>query len=186
MTKEEIFTKGVSRNYYGILKFAVIGVSHRHVFSMCDGLLKAGAELKYVFDGNEDLMSEFTVKYPQCEICFTQNEIYKKDDINLIVTAGVPSQRAEIAVKALKSGKNVLVDKAPVISLPQLEFVRKTIKETNKKYFVYYGESVDEPSTVYALDLVKRGIIGKVLHISGSAPHCLNPEIRPNWYWGRQ
>lgn len=186
MTHEEIFTFPPKKLFAGTLNFAVIGLAHPHIYAMCEGLIRAGARFKYVYDENGELLKNFTDKYNQASSCGSREEIYQKSDISLIVSAAIPSERAQIAVEAMNAGKHFFVDKAPLISLEQLELVKKTVQKTQRKYFVYYCESIDEESTVYALSLVKCGIIGKVLHISGSAPHFLNPQSRPDWFFERE
>ncbi|MBR7133717.1 MAG: Gfo/Idh/MocA family oxidoreductase [Clostridia bacterium] len=166
--------------------FGVVGLAHAHIYRMCNGLISAGAELKYVYEDNETLLENFKKAYPFVEACSCEERIYEKQDIELIVSAAIPSQRAEIAIAAMKSGKDFFVDKAPVITLEQLNAVKEVRRQTERKYFVYYGESIDSESTIFAYDLIKRGVIGEVFYITGSAPHVLNYASRPTWFFERE
>ena len=166
--------------------FAVIGLAHGHIYSMCAGLIRAGAVLRYVYEEDPALLDAFVKKYPEVTVCPTEETLLAQNDIQLVASAAIPSQRAPIAVRSMRAGKHVVVDKAPLISFEQLDAVKKAVAETGQKYFVYYSESIDEPSTIYALELVKQGIIGKLLHFYGTAPHLLNPKSRPDWFFRRE
>ena len=165
------------------LVFAVIGLAHSHIYGMCQGLLKEGAILKYVYEENAELLRAFKNVFPQVVVCDSENEILNDSSVKLVASAGIPSERAEIGIRAMKAGKDFYVDKAPVISLSQLEAVKQTVKETQQKYFVYYGESIDNESAIFAKQLIERGVIGKIFHIDSLAPHRLNPDTRPDWFF---
>lgn len=186
MTEKDIFTFETHKKKsaeYEPLVFAVIGLAHSHIYGMCHGLINEGAVLKYVYEDDTELLNNFKNVYPNALVCKSEEEILNDDTVKLIACAGIPSERAEIAVKAMKAGKNFFVDKAPVISLSQLEKVKCTVNETGVKYFVYYGESIANESAVFAKQLIERGVIGKVFHIDSLAPHRLNPKSRPDWFF---
>ena len=42
--------------------FSVIGLKHSHIYAMCKGMLDAGAELKYVYDDDEQLLKNFLLE----------------------------------------------------------------------------------------------------------------------------
>ncbi len=188
MTEKDIFvfdkTPQKSKEFEPLV-FAVIGLAHSHIYGMCNGLLKQGAILKYVYEENTELLNAFKNIFPQAIACDSENEILSDSSVKLIASAGIPSERADIGIRAMNAGKDFFVDKAPVISLSQLEAVKKKAWETKAKYFVYYGESIDNESAVFARQLISRGVIGKVFHIDSLAPHRLNPHTRPEWFWGK-
>ena len=51
-------------------------------------------------------------------------------EVQLIVSAGIPGERADIAIAAMRHGKDVMVDKAGVITEAQLDAVRATQQAT--------------------------------------------------------
>lgn len=71
-------------------------------------------------------------------------------------------------------------------TLAQVSAVRQACQETGRKCFIFYGESVTNEGTLFALDAVRRGIIGQVFHVTGSAPHRLNAPSRPDWFFRRE
>jgi predicted dehydrogenase len=86
----------------------------------------------------------------------------------------------------MESGKDVFLDKAPVISLEQLEAVRRTSLKTGRKLFVYYSEFVSVEASIFAKQLIDRGVIGDVFHMDIYAPHRLDPDTRPEWFFKRE
>lgn len=189
MIHNEIFDYSnfeIDKKEYAEINFGVIGLAHGHIYGMCNGLIAAGAKLKYVYETDFKLLERFKKMYPQVTVCHSEEEIYQKQDIQLVASAAIPFERARIAINSMKSGKDFFVDKAPLITLEQLDEVKKAVTETKRKYFVYYGESIDSESTVFAYDLIKRGVIGNVLHVTGLAPHVLNHSSRPDWFFDRK
>ncbi len=166
--------------------FGVIGLAHGHIYGMCDGLVKAGAQMKYVYDPDEKHIAAFIKQFPWVQVCDSEEAVFEKTDISLIASASVPAHRAEVGIRAMEAGKDFFVDKAPMTTLEQVAAVRKTCRETGRKCFVYYGESVCNQSALYARELIRRGVIGKVVHVDGVAPHRLSPAAREPWFFQRE
>lgn len=189
MTHQEIFVYPPTAKQEKVtpaVGIGVIGLAHGHIYGMCDGLAKAGAELKYIYDPDEKHIQTFLGMFPNVEVCASEEEVYQKQDIQLIASASIPAHRAEVGIRAMESGKDFFVDKAPMTTLEQVAAVRKTCRETGKKCFVYYGESVCNHSALYARELIRRGVIGKVFHVDGVAPHRLSPAVREPWFFQRE
>lgn len=190
MTHEEVFAYNKHVPKLPLEKpftFGVIGLAHGHIYGMCSGLIAAGAKMKCVCELNDkSLLDGFLKKYPDTPVAQTYEEMLADPEIDLIVSADIPSHRAPITIKAMKAGKDAFVDKAPLISLEQLEEVKACAKETGRKLFVCYSEFVSNEAAVFAKQLIDRGVIGKVAHIDIFAPHRLNPPSRPEWFWKRE
>ena len=168
------------------INFAAVGLAHTHIYGMCQGLIDAGAKLKYVYDDDKNLIAEFTKNFPNVQICNDLEEILKDDSVRLIASADIPSNRANLATICMTSGKDFFVDKAPFINEKDYERIKTTIDKTQRKYFVFYSESIANEVTLYAYNLIKSGKIGKVFHIEGIAPHRLNTVIRPKWFFSKK
>lgn len=165
--------------------FGVIGLAHNHIYEICDGLIGAGAILAAVYDPDPGLCAAFLRRYPQASLCTCAEDVLDLP-IRLLASAAVPSERADIAIAAMKAGKDVVVDKAPFLTLDQLQRIRATIRQTNRLYSVFYGESVTNAATLWAGELLRRGVIGPLYHIDGMAPHRLNPAARADWFFRRR
>ena len=168
--------------------FSVIGLAHGHIYAMVRGLLNLGenVKIKYVFDEDRSLVENFSKEFPSAKYTDELDLIYSDEETNLIASAAIPSQRAQIGIKTMEAKKDYFVDKAPLTSLEDLEKVKETINKTKRKYFIYYCESIDNDAAIYARDIIKRGIIGEVFHVSGAAPHRLNIETRPWWFFDKK
>ena len=188
MTKEEVFSieKFIPTPPEKPFYFGVTGLNHGHIHSMCSGLINAGAKMTHIYEPDEALLAGFLKKYPELIVCKSLDELLAVPELELIATAAIPGDRAGIEIKAMKAGKHAFTDKAPLITLEQLDEVKKVSAETGKRLFVYYSEFVTVESAIFAKQVIDRGIIGKVAHIDIFAPHRLNPPSRPEWFWSRE
>lgn len=166
--------------------FGVTGLNHGHIYGMCQGLINAGAKMTHLYERDEKLREAFLQKYPYVTVCESLEELLAVEELELIATAAIPSERAGIEIAAMRAGKHAFTDKAPMITLEQLEEVKAVSKETGKRLFVYYSEFVGVEAAVFAKQLIDRGVIGNVAHIDIFAPHLLNASSRPDWFWKRK
>ena len=110
-------------------------------------------------------------------------------EIMLIVGAAVPSKRCALGLLIMDHGKDYFTDKAPFTTLEQLEWARKKVDETRKKYMVYYSERLHVEGAVYAGQLIENGVIGNVIQVIGLGPHRLGinqGQIRPDWFYKKE
>ena len=187
MTKEEVFSYNKhiptppEKPYY----FGVTGLNHGHIWGMCSGLINAGAKLTHIYEPDAALLETFIKKYPDVTVCTSLEELLAVPELELIATAAIPGDRAGIEIAAMRAGKDVFSDKAPLITLEQLAEVKAVCKETGKKLFVCYSEFVMNEAAIFAKQVIERGIIGRVAHIDIFAPHKLGAASRPAWFFDR-
>jgi len=167
------------------VRFAVIGIDHRHIFGQVDSLLAAGAEF-VSFHAAGGLLSWFVEKYPQARPVEDQRRVLEDETIQLVVCAGVPCERAPLGIAVMRHGKDFMVDKPGVTSFEQLAAVRSVQAETKRIYSICYSEHFETRSTVKAGELVQAGAIGRVVHTTGLGPHRLNKTTRPEWFFVRE
>ena len=173
------------------IKFGVCGMSHDHIYGMIGAITRGGGELVAAWGGEEDKLAVFRKRFPNVKIVKTQDEILEDPSIQLVLTSQIASERAGIAVRAMKDGKDVLSDKPGITTLEQLAEIRATIKETKRIYAILYSELLEVKAAVYAGVLVKQGAIGKVVQTVNIAPHQIFQHAgdagggggRPEWFW---
>jgi len=173
------------------VKFAVCGMSHDHINGMIGAVQRGGGELVAAWGGEQDKLAAFRKRYPDVKIVATQDEILDDPSVQLVLTSQVASERAGIAVRAMKRGKDFLSDKPGLTTLEQLAEVRKTIAETKRIYAIMYSELLEVKAAVYAGELVRQGAIGKVIQTINIAPHQIFQRAgdegggggRPDWFW---
>lgn len=167
------------------VRFAVIGIDHRHIFGQVDCLTKAGGEL-VCFHDQGGLRDWFVENYPMAKPVADKRKILEDPTISLIVSAGIPGDRAALGIEVMRHGKDFMCDKPGMISLEELAEVRKVQSETKRIYSICYSEHFETRCTVKAGELVHGGAIGKLINTVGLGPHRLNKPTRPDWFFQRK
>ncbi|WRS28697.1 Gfo/Idh/MocA family oxidoreductase [Oscillospiraceae bacterium MB08-C2-2] len=167
----------------GEFQVGIIGLDHGHIYGMCNGLLEAGATLHLVWDKSPDKIEAFRRQYPDIGIAACPEEILESDSIHLVASAGIPCDRGAIGIEALRHQKDFFSDKPPCTTLEQLEDIRRAVKETGRKFGVYYSERLHVEAATHAGALISQGAIGKVQHVMGWGPHRISLDTRPEWFF---
>ncbi len=170
----------------GEFQIAATALDHGHIYGMCNGLIEAGATLKWVYDSDSIKVAEFADKFPSVQIADNLEQILNDDTVKLVAAAAIPSERSALGIKVMRSGKDYFTDKAPFTTLNQLEQTRRAVEQTNQKYMVYFSERLHVESAVFAGDLIANGAIGRVIQVTGFGPHRLNASNRPEWFFNKE
>jgi predicted dehydrogenase len=169
----------------GEFLFAAVGLDHGHIYGMCNGLLEAGGQLRWVYDPDPEKVAAFRRRYPDVEVAVSEQAVLDDERVSLVAAASVPADRAGLGVRVMAHGKHYFVDKPPLTSLGQLAEAKAAVQRTGRKYAVYYSERLHVESAVYAGQLIAEGAIGRVVQVLGTGPHRLNAASRPDWFWER-
>ena len=168
------------------IKFAVIGMNHGHIYGQVEAVTRGGGELVSFFAKEPDLTAAFAKRYPNAKQAKSEAEILDDKSIQLVLSSGIPDERGPLGVRVMKAGKDYMVDKPGLTTLEQLAEVRKVQKETKRIYSIMYSERLENRATVKAGELVKQGIIGKVVQTIGLGPHRMNANTRPEWFFDKK
>jgi predicted dehydrogenase len=170
-----------------MITFGVVGADHRHIYHLIEGLLQAGARCAGYLSTSSDIkvLEGIQSRFPQLRGVASAAELYEDGSIDLIVTAAIPSERAGIAIEAMRHGKDVLADKPGVTDRAQLQAVQAAVQETGRRFAICFSERMIVPSVATALRLVGEGAIGEVVQTIGLGPHRLNAAIRPDWFFDK-
>ncbi len=168
------------------IKFSVININHGHIYGMTDAVTRGGGQLVSFYAKEPDLVAAFSKKYPQAKLAKSKQEILEDKSIQLVLSSGIPVERAPLGLEVMQHGKDYLVDKPGITSLEQLADVRRVQAETKRIYSIMYSERHENRGTVKAGELVKAGAIGKVIQTIGMGPHRMNPKSRPDWFFDRK
>jgi len=169
----------------GEFVMAVAKIDHSHIFGMCNGLIEAGATIKWIFDADPGRVKAFLAKYPQAKVARSLDEILSDPEVKLVASSAIPNERAALGCQVMEAGKDYFSDKAPFTTIEQLDQIKATIARTGRKYMVYYSERLHVEAAMYATDLLERGAIGKVIQVVNLAPHRLSLGTRPAWFFNR-
>jgi predicted dehydrogenase len=166
----------------GPVRFAAVGLEHVHIDILVHALLRAGGTLAAVVEPDDALHARYAPGWPTARRA-TLDDVLGDPSIELVVTAAVPSDRSRVAALALESGKDVLADKPLAVDRESLDVVAAARARSGGHLTVWFGERLYNPSVLHAVDLVREGLIGSVLHFTGFGPHLLEREQRPEWHF---
>jgi predicted dehydrogenase len=166
-------------------RFAAIGLDHRHVYDLTAGLLATGA----ICVGHDPEMTDprvlagFQKRFPQVP-AVARERLLDDPSIDFIVLCAVPRDRANLAIEAMRRGKDVMVDKPGVTTPDQLVAIEAVVRETSRIWSVCLGR-LTSPAVQAALGVARSGELGRLVHLSSLAPHRLNRALRPSWFFDR-
>ncbi len=132
-----------------------------------------------------ELVAAFMKQFPEAKLARSEQEVLEDNSIQLILSSGIPVERAPLGVKVMQHGKDYLVDKPGITTLKQLAQVKKVQKATGRIYSIMYSERFENKATVKAGELVKAGVIGKVIQTIGLGPHRMSIKSRPEWFFDK-
>ncbi|MGC4100777.1 Gfo/Idh/MocA family protein [Ferruginibacter sp.] len=175
------------------IKFAVINIDHPHIYGMTDAIKRGGGELVALFTTQADQAAAFLKTYPEAKMAKSENEILEDPAIQLVLSSGIPDERAPLGIRVMEHGKDYLTDKPGIITLDQLAAVKKMQHKTKRIYSIMYSERFENKATEKASKLVKEGAIGQVIQTVNLAPHRINNgvgktglAVRPDWFWDKK
>jgi predicted dehydrogenase len=168
------------------IQFSVISINHGHIYSQVEAVKRGGGQLVSFFAKEEDLATAFQKRFPEVKRVSDEREILENKSIQLVLSSGIPDERAPLGVRVMQHGKDYMVDKPGIITLDQLAQVRKVQKQTGKIYSIMYSERLENRATIKAGELVKEGAIGKVIQTIGLGPHRMNAGTRPAWFFEKK
>lgn len=168
------------------IKFAVININHAHIYSMTNAVIRGGGELVGVYAKEPDLLANFTKVFPNCPVAKDEKTLLEDKSIHLILSSGIPDERAALGIRVMQHGKDYLSDKPGIITLEELAQVKKVQKETKRIFMILYSERLENKATIKAGDLVNQGLIGQVIQTVNLAPHRMSIPSRPAWFFDKK
>ncbi len=89
------------------------------------------------------------------------DDILADDTIDLVVTAAIPTERADVALAAIAAGKHVLSDKPGVTTMAQLDAVRAAVAgRPGRPWTVLFTERFENRAIAEAVRLAQAGAVG--------------------------
>ena len=169
------------------LKFAALGLDHRHIYGQAAQMEAVGGEfVGWWTQGNPATLDGFTRRFPNAPRVNDPAELLDNPDIDLILIAAIPSDRAALAISAMEHGKDVMVDKPGCTTARQLDAIKECVSRTGRIWSIDFSERFEVPCVTRAAELVEQGAIGKVVQTAGFGPHRLNRPSRPDWFFDKE
>jgi predicted dehydrogenase len=167
-----------------MLRFAAIGLEHRHIYHHVENLLHAGAQCVGYCPETTDarVLAGFRERFPDIP-AVERRRLIEDPSIHIVCIAAIPRDRAGIAIAAMRHGKDVMVDKPGVTTLDDLAALQACVAATGRIFSICFSERFVVPAVELAAQLVAQGEIGRVVQTTGLGPHRLNRAIRPPWFF---
>jgi len=166
------------------LRIGIVGIDHRHIYGMAAEMQKVGAELVcWWTEGMPETLEGFEKRFPGLPRLPRAEDVLGRDDLDLILLSGIPSERADLAIAAMQAGKDVMSDKPGCTTLEQLARIKDCVAATSRIWSIDFSERFEVPAVTRAAELVADGAIGRVIQTIGIGPHRLNLNTRPDWFY---
>jgi predicted dehydrogenase len=167
------------------MRFAAVGIDHRHIYDLVGGLLAAGGSCAGYWPQTSDprVLKGLRERFPDLPAIEDREALMCDPSVDVIVSAAIPCDRPAIAIAAMRNGKDVMVDKPGVITSGALRDIERVVKETGRIFSVCFSERLITPCSEVAAKLVADGAIGRVIQTVGLGPHRFNRAIRPSWFF---
>ena len=168
------------------LGLGVIGIDHRHIYTMVAQMEAVGGRLLgWSTDGTPETLQGWEKRYPDAPRLDDHRRLLEDPNVDLILLSGIPRDRAAAAIEAMEAGKDVLTDKPGCTTFGQLEALRACVARTGRKWAIDFSERFEVEAVTRASELVQSGAIGRVVQTLGIGPHRLNRATRPAWFFER-
>src|SRR5438105_2736849 len=163
------------------VRFAAIGLNHAHIYGQVRLMLNAGAEFVAYYAPEPELAAPFGQAFPQARQAASEQAILDDPAIQLILSAGIPCERAPLGIRVMQHGKDYMSDKPGFTTAEQLAEARGVQAATGRIYSICFSERLEVGAAVRAGALVQAGAIGQVVQTVGLGPHRVHPPERPAW-----
>ena len=85
----------------GSFFFSVAFLDHGHIYAQTNGLVQAGATLKYVYDPDPKRLADFCAKYPHAVVATSFEQVLQDEQTQLVASAAIPNVRAGIGMQVM-------------------------------------------------------------------------------------
>lgn len=124
-----------------------------------------GSALQAVMRRNVRLVQEYAKRHHVPQYTTNADAIIQNPEINAIYVATPPGNHAEFAIKALRAGKPVYIEKPMAATYAQCQQILQVSEETGVPVYVaYYRRSL--PGFLKAKELVEEGRIGVPVYVN--------------------
>jgi predicted dehydrogenase len=166
------------------LKFAALGLGHKHIYGMAAGMVEVGGEFSgYWTEGEPQPHSGFIKRFPDVPRFDEQQSILENQEISIVLIAAALADRGKLSILAMSHGKDVMVDKPGCLTKAELADIIDCATQTGRIWSISFSERFKVPATTKADELIAAGAIGEVVQTVSLAPHRLNAATQPNWFW---
>ena len=166
-----------------MVRFAAIGLDHRHIYDLTQGLLDAGAECVGYNPDTTDRACARRLPEALSAGSGSGNRTAAGRSLDRLhgdrggaARSRRPRHRSDAARQGRDGGQTGRDH------LEQLAAVQRAVAETGRFWSVALGR-LASPAKQEALRIVRSGELGRLVHTTALAPHRLNRALRPAWFF---
>jgi len=143
----------------GLLGYGAIGHEHSRAVRGVDGL-----ELSAVCDTAQARLDAASAAVPGIVTTGDAEELIARDDVDLVVVSTPPSTHADWALRAVRAGKHVILEKPFAIATSEADAVMAEAAAHDRLVAVYQNRRFD-PDHLAVRRAVASGALGEVFHV---------------------
>ncbi|MDA8435742.1 MAG: Gfo/Idh/MocA family oxidoreductase [Actinomycetales bacterium] len=143
----------------GLLGYGAIGHEHSRAVRAVEGL-----DLTAVCDTSAARLDAAAAVAPEIATMADGAELLARDDVDLVVVSTPPSTHATWALRAIRAGKHVLVEKPFAIRTDEADAVLAEAAAAERLAVVYQNRRFD-PDHLAVRRAVQGGALGEVFHV---------------------
>jgi predicted dehydrogenase/nucleoside-diphosphate-sugar epimerase len=160
-----------------VWRVGIAGAGYIAPFHLAGLCRVATAQAVAVFDQDPTRADQLAKQFGVPHVCHSYTELLERVDVVHVVTP--PASHAELAVRALDSGRHVFVEKPLASSVGECQTVVAAAERSGKTVGVDHS-LLKDPFTVQAQRLVERGKLGRIVAVD-----CFRSQEYPEYAGGR-
>jgi len=167
------------------IRFAVAGLKHFHILTFVKGMQALeGAEFVGFFDDDPELRAQYSKEFGVPAFASVA-ELVETAQPEVVGVAEVNQGKAAVICELAERGCHVMVDKPLVTSFAELDQVEAAAQKTGRRIGLMLTQRYNGPTRAVR-ELLLNGQLGRLVSLTGLAPHKLKPEGRPAWMFNPQ
>ncbi|MDX2971732.1 Gfo/Idh/MocA family oxidoreductase [Kribbella solani] len=165
-------------------RIAIAGAAHPHVaYATTEVDERDDVQLVAVSDPDRTTAERWATPY-EAKVFTDHRQLLDEARPDVVMVAGIYSDRGQVVVDALDAGAHVIADKPLCTTLADLDAIAAAVRRTGRHVTVLL-EKRYYPVTLAALEIVRSGQLGTIHGVTSSGPHKLNRPTRPAWFFDR-
>lgn len=165
------------------MKILFYGFRHDHIIGLYKkALANSNVQVVACIEEHEPTRTSWGETYGITLDTTTSYDEWLTRDVDIVAFGGAYGDRGDAAIKALKAGKHLILDKPICIKKSELKQIIKLSRASNLKVYCMFDLRY-MPVARLAKKIIRSGELGEVRNISYIGQHCLNYGKRPSWYF---
>lgn len=158
----------------GIIGYGLSGrIFHGAIINAVEGF-----KIKKIVTRNAAKREQALIDHPQVEVVESAEALFNDSEIDLIVVSTPNTMHAELAEKAMRAGKHVVIEKPFTVTVEEGEKLLKVAEETGKILTVYQNRRFDSDFRTVR-EIIDSGKLGRLVEFESHFDR-FRPDIKQN------